>query len=93
MKDFRYRVVVSVSAKAIFAQLIGESGETLLGKRYSFSGKSEKPVTLVNKFGKDFATAVRGKKITKIYFDRNGRLYHGRIKAFADGMREEKLDF
>ena len=43
--------------------------------------------------GKELATRAKKKKISKVVFDRNGFLYHGRVKAFADGAREGGLKF
>jgi large subunit ribosomal protein L18 len=43
--------------------------------------------------GKLLAERALGKGITKVVFDRGGYLYHGRVKAFADGAREGGLQF
>ncbi len=43
--------------------------------------------------GKKIADLAKGKKITKISFDRNGYKYHGQIKALADAAREAGLEF
>jgi large subunit ribosomal protein L18 len=43
--------------------------------------------------GKVVAQRAIGKGIKKVVFDRNGFLYHGRIKAVSDGARESGLDF
>ncbi len=43
--------------------------------------------------GKDIAEKARAKNIEAVVFDRNGYLYHGRIKALADGAREGGLKF
>jgi large subunit ribosomal protein L18 len=44
-------------------------------------------------FGAVFARRAKEKGITKIVFDRAGYLYHGRIKAFADSLRKNGLEF
>ncbi len=44
-------------------------------------------------FGEVFARRAKEKGITKIIFDRAGYLYHGRIKAFAETLRKEGLEF
>ncbi|USN57662.1 MAG: hypothetical protein H6766_05685 [Candidatus Peribacteria bacterium] len=38
--------------------------------------------------GQTLADLIKKAKVEKVIFDRNGYLYHGRIKAFADGIRE-----
>jgi large subunit ribosomal protein L18 len=43
--------------------------------------------------GKLLAERARAQGITKVVFDRGGYLYHGRVKAFADGAREGGLEF
>ena len=43
--------------------------------------------------GKLIATKAKAQKITKVVFDRNGFVYHGRVKALADGAREGGLKF
>jgi large subunit ribosomal protein L18 len=45
------------------------------------------------KVGEEIATAAKSKKIEAVVFDRNGRKYHGRIKAFADSARSKGLKF
>ena len=44
-------------------------------------------------FGKVFAQEAKKNGITKISFDRGGYLYHGRVKAFAEAIREGGLEF
>ena len=43
--------------------------------------------------GASFAEVLKEKGVEKIAFDRNGYLYHGRIKAFADGLRKGGIQF
>lgn len=43
--------------------------------------------------GKEIARLAKEKSIEKVVFDRNGYLYHGKIKAVADGAREGGLEF
>lgn len=44
-------------------------------------------------FGEVFAKRAKEKGVTKLIFDRAGYLYHGRIKAFADSLRKQGLQF
>ena len=46
-----------------------------------------------DRVGREIARLAQEKSITKVVFDRNGYLYHGRIKAVADGAREGGLEF
>jgi large subunit ribosomal protein L18 len=43
--------------------------------------------------GKEIARLAKEKNIASVVFDRNGYIYHGRIKAVADGAREAGLEF
>lgn len=90
------RLSVYKSNKEIYAQLIDDKeGKTLVA-----ASSREKGVD-ANGTKTEVATAV-GKKITekalaagfeKVVFDRNGFVYHGRVKALADGAREGGLKF
>lgn len=94
MKNFRHIVKMSKSRQGIFAQLIGENKDAIVGKRYMFAhDKKATPVDQSHEAGKDFAKIVLEKKIKEITFDRNGNIYRGRIKSFAEGMREQGLIF
>ena len=91
----RPRLVVYRSNKGIFAQLIDdESGRTLAGASWlglkSFSGKKTDQAREV---GKALAAAAEKAGIETVVFDRGGYLYHGRVKALADGAREGGLRF
>jgi large subunit ribosomal protein L18 len=96
----RPRLVVYRSNRYIHAQLVDDSQNKVLLGVYdksksaaatlkSAKNKSEKSRAL----GKLFAEEAKKKKVTKIVFDRNGYIYHGRVKAFAEGAREGGLVF
>ena len=99
--EARPRLVVYRSLSHIYGQLVDDvSGKTLVTASSSEKAivpKSKKPVTkteLSSMVGKELATRAKKKKISKVVvFDRNGFLYHGRVKAFADGAREGGLKF
>src|SRR3972149_10412015 len=90
------RLSVYVSNKHIFAQLIDdEKGETLAESsdtKKSFKGKGKK-TDIAKEVGKDLAKKAKEKKIEKVVFDKGFRLYHGRVRALAEGAREEGLQF
>ena len=88
----RPRLSIFRSNKYIYAQLIDdEKGETLLSVD---SRKIKKTKTeAAREVGKLLAKEATKKKIKKIIFDRGGYKYHGRVKAVAEGAREEGLQF
>lgn len=92
MKILRPKVVINKSLTGIFAQLVDVDGKTLCGAKYTYK-KGQKPVEQAGKFGEDFAKKAAGQKATKIVFERNGHLYHGQVKSFADGLRKGGLQF
>ena len=96
----RPRLVVFRSLKYIYGQLIDDENHRVLlsysnvGKKKSKSDKESKvKVTASHEVGKTLGTLATKKNIKEVIFDRNGYLYHGRIKAFADGAREGGLKF
>ena len=91
----RPRLVVFRSNKGISAQLIDDdSGKTLAGASWvglkSFSGNKTEQATEV---GKTLAAAAKEAGVEACVFDRGGYLYHGRVKALAEGAREGGLKF
>jgi len=91
----RPRLVVFRSNKGISAQLVDDdSGKTLAGASWvglkSFSGNKTEQATEV---GKTLAAAAKEAGVEKCVFDRGGYLYHGRVKALAEGAREGGLKF
>ncbi|OGZ70244.1 MAG: 50S ribosomal protein L18 [Candidatus Staskawiczbacteria bacterium RIFCSPHIGHO2_12_FULL_38_11] len=88
------RLCVFKSGKHIYAQLIDdENGKVLLAIS---DVKSKAKVNKVHhslEVGKLIAKEALAKKIEKVVFDRGGFVFHGRIKAVADGAREGGLKF
>ena len=92
----RPRLVVSRSNRGIVAQLVDDmTGTTLasaswLSLRGSFKGDKSGQAAEV---GKLLAKNAKAAGIDACVFDRAGYLYHGRVKALADGAREGGLNF
>ena len=97
--DARPRVCVFRSNKHIYAQVISDNqGKTLaavstLSGELANAAKQTKGIATAKQVGLALAKACKEKNITQVVFDRNGFLYHGRVKAVADGAREGGLDF
>ncbi len=91
----RPRLQVLRSAKHIYAQLIDdEKGETLLSSSDHGLKKEKKTKTdIASQVGKDIAKKAKEKGVKSVVFDRRGYLYHGRVKALAEGAREGGLQF
>ncbi len=92
----RPRLSVFRSNKGIYAQIIDDkAGKTIvaassLSKDFVASGNKVEQSKAVGKLVAEKALAAG---ISKVVFDRNGYLYHGRIKSLAEGAREGGLDF
>jgi len=95
----RPRLCVFRSTKHIYAQVIDDiAGRTLasastLESALSGGQKLENKRAAATLVGKIVAQRALEKGISKVVFDRNGFLYHGRVKAVSDGAREAGLDF
>ena len=96
----RPRLSVFRSARQIYAQVIDDdSGKTLaaastLSRDLTASQKDEDTKTDgAKKVGALVAKICLERNIDKVVFDRNGYLYHGRVKALADAAREAGLKF
>lgn len=91
------RLSVFRSNSAIYAQLVDDkSGKTLLAAGSDDKSIKDSKVTKVEQarlVGKLIAEKASTAGISSVVFDRNGYLYHGRIKSLADGAREAGLKF
>jgi len=93
-----FRLCISRSNKNFYAQIIDDTkGHTLLALS-SLSPdfpdmKNSGNIEAAKVLGKLIAEKAVTKGIKKVVFDRNGYLYHGKIKAFADAARENGLEF
>jgi len=96
----RPRLAVFRSDKHIYAQLIDDHTGKTLAMVTSTSAevrgaelKNGGNIAAAKKVGKAIAEKAKAAGITKVAFDRGGRMYHGRIKALADAAREGGLKF
>src|SRR5688500_15826540 len=96
----RPRLSVFRSDKHIYAQLVDDlSGETIAaaastdGEVRGADLKNGGNVAAAKKVGAAIAAKAKAAGISKVAFDRGGRMYHGRIKALADAAREGGLKF
>ena len=95
----RPRLCVTRSNSNIYVQFVDDkAGKTLLGVStlgpdFKATGKSGANVEGASAFGKIVGEKAVAAGITEIVFDRGGNLYHGRVKALADGAREAGLKF
>jgi large subunit ribosomal protein L18 len=94
----RPRLVVFRSNTHLYAQVVDDvSASTLVAastltlvKSGAKAGCNKEGAALV---GKEIARLAKEKNIAQVVFDRNGYIYHGRVKAVADGAREGGLVF
>lgn len=95
----RPRLSVFRSSKHIYAQVIDDTlGHTLttassLEKAVKEQPKFDNKIAMANFVGKLLGERTIEKGINQVVFDRNGFLYHGRVKAVSDGARESGLEF
>ena len=91
----RPRLSVFKSNKAIYAQIIDDSkGHTILASSSrDLDKKGGVTLTISKTVGQKVAEKALANGIKDIVFDRNGYLYHGNIKALAEGAREGGLNF
>ena len=93
----RPRLVVYRSLKHTYAQLVDDQrGHTLVGASdmsKDLSPEGTGKVAVATSVGKLIAASAKELGITRAVFDRGGYLYHGRVKAVADGAREGGLEF
>jgi large subunit ribosomal protein L18 len=90
----RPRLVVYRSNASVYAQLIDDSKGFTIASSSSRNLEGKVKKTELSKLtGKAIADIAKEKGIKSVVFDRNGYLYHGRVKALADGAREGGLEF
>ena len=93
----RYRVSVFKSLNNISAQIIDDVvGKTLVSSssiEKDIKKDKKKKIDKSNLLGEILAKRAKEKKINKVYFDRGSYKYHGRIKAFAESLRKNGMEF
>ena len=95
----RPRLTIFRSARHIYAQVIDDSsGRTLAAassveKSIIAGADTGKKSAVANQIGKLIAERALSKGVKCVVFDRNGFLYHGRVKAVSEGAREGGLEF
>ena len=93
------RLSVFRSAKHIYAQVVDDVAGTTVAHSSTLSRDVRGDVTEASKLdaakrvGQAIAKALLAKGIDRVVFDRNGYLYHGRVRALADAAREAGLKF
>ncbi len=91
----RPRLTVFISNLNVTAQIVDDTKHatlvyvTSVGNKSATGTMTERAVLI----GKEIAEKAKAAKIKQVVFDRNGRLYHGRIKALADAARAGGLEF
>jgi len=93
----RFRLSIFRSSKNLSAQIIDDLNNKTLISASSFSkkeiGKNKKKIDISVDVAAILAKKALEKKITNIYFDRGKYKYHGRVKAFAEALRKNGLNF
>lgn len=89
----RPRITVTISNLHISAQVIDDASHKTLASSTTVGSKSKGTMTEKSAtIGKDVAVKCKKAKIKAVVFDRNGRKYAGRLKAFVDAIREEGIE-
>ena len=93
----RYRITIFKSLKNISAQIIDDrANKTVVSassneKNFKKDKKNKTNLSVV--LGEILAKRASEKKITRVYFDRGGYKYHGRVKALGESLRKNGLNF
>ncbi|MCB0406781.1 MAG: 50S ribosomal protein L18 [Bdellovibrionales bacterium] len=90
----RPRLAVFKSTSHTYAQLIDDvAGKVLVAASTKSENQSKKNLDASKAVGAALAKKAMEKNIKNVVFDRSGYVYHGRVKAVADGAREGGLNF
>jgi large subunit ribosomal protein L18 len=95
--DQRPRLSVFRSSRHIYAQIIDDVRGVTLAAASSREGdvprEGKGKLGVCTEVGKRLAARAKDKGVARVCFDRGGYLYHGRVKALADGARAGGLEF
>ena len=91
--DVKPRLCVFKSSKHIYAQLIDDVSKKTIASASTLKANHSGNRDGAKEVGKVIAQAAKSANIETVVFDRGGYVYHGRIKALADGAREAGLKF
>jgi large subunit ribosomal protein L18 len=90
----RPRLAVFRSNRHIYAQVIDDvAGRTLASSSSLATKAGDDPRANAKEVGLALAARAKESGVTAVAFDRGGFMYHGRVKALADGAREGGLEF
>ncbi len=89
----RPRLAVYRSNRHVYAQVIDDSaGRTIAAASSLTNGEGVDPKARAKLVGAKVAEAAKGAGVTRVTFDRGGFMYHGQVRAVADGAREAGLE-
>lgn len=95
----RPRVAVRRSLNHLFVQAVDDGSQKTVAafssqsKEFLKTAPQKGKITVAVAMGKKFAEELKKKGVTKISFDRGGYLYHGRVKALAESIRQSGIQF
>ena len=91
----RVRLSIFRSGKHIYAQLIDDAKGVTLAQASTLEGegKAGADIEAAKKVGLVIAERAKAASVSQVVFDRGGYIYHGRVKALAEGAREGGLSF
>lgn len=93
VSKLKHKVLFFRSNKSLYLQLLDVATGNILASMNSNNVGGGKNKDVASKLGEAFGALCLKKSVDKIFFDRRGFLYHGRVVSLADGMRKSGLVF
>ena len=93
MSDKKFVLKVKKTIHHVYASLLDQNNNIIVSSSTLQLKFKQANVENCFKVGKDIGDKIKKLKVTSIRFDRNGHLYHVRIKSLADGARDAGLEF